>query len=602
MNLFKAAIDTYDSMESAFAGKYFEKKEPLAPVGHITKSAQIEITLDANGYFYKAAKVDMKIIIPVTEKSSGKTSAVSPHPLCEELSYLLDINEEKRNAYIEQLRKWEKSEFGSKKLSAILQYVERNTITDDLKNAGLLKYDKGKIKNEKDLVCWVVNGLGEQSGKVWTDIPLMKKYANYYIHLHESEDKVKCMISGEEAVSAKQHIKGIVSFHGNAKLISSNDESNYTYRGRFLSDSEALTIGYIASQKAHNALKWLLSNQKASMGKDRVIVCWNPKGHNVPSPVFPFDDSKKEEKSITETNYKSRLSKVVQGFKSSLPSNEGVCIAAFDASTKGRLSVAYYNELAGSDYIDRLAYWDETCCWNHSSYGIYAPNIPSIVDFAFGFPRKDSKSSKEKVKAESVKAETKLKDKYMHRLILCRVEKQSMPFDIVQTLVSKAVHLQNYDNSNREKLLFIVCAVIRKYIHDIKKEDIEMSLDPNKLDRSYQFGRLLAVMEKIERDTYEEADDNREPNAIRMQSMFVMRPAYASEKILTTLKTGYYPRLKPSWRMFYEKLIGEIMEQILMFGDAEYGKKLSETYLPGYYLQKNALYMKKNQNEEVEEI
>lgn len=45
-----------------------------------------------------------------------------------------------------------------------------------------------------------------------------------------------------------------------------------------------------------------------------------------------------------------------------------------------------------------------------------------------------------------------------------------------------------------------------------------MSLDKEKKDRSYQFGRLLAVMEKVERDTY--TDEGREPNAIRMQSVF----------------------------------------------------------------------------------
>ena len=41
-----------------------------------------------------------------------------------------------------------------------------------------------------------------------------------------------------------------------------------------------------------------------------------------------------------------------------------------------------------------------------------------------------------------------------------------------------------------------------------------MALEPGKQDRSYQFGRLLAVMEKVERDTYTD-NENREPNAIR---------------------------------------------------------------------------------------
>ena len=43
-----------------------------------------------------------------------------------------------------------------------------------------------------------------------------------------------------------------------------------------------------------------------------------------------------------------------------------------------------------------------------------------------------------------------------------------------------------------------------------------MALEPEKQDRSYQYGRLLAVLEKAERDTYS-SDETREPNAIRMQ-------------------------------------------------------------------------------------
>ena len=36
-----------------------------------------------------------------------------------------------------------------------------------------------------------------------------------------------------------------------------------------------------------------------------------------------------------------------------------------------------------------------------------------------------------------------------------------------------------------------------------------MSLDKEKKDRSYQFGRLLAVMEKVERDTYTDEAESR---------------------------------------------------------------------------------------------
>ena len=108
-------------------------------------------------------------------------------------------------------------------------------------------------------------------------------------------------------------------------------------------------------------------------------------------------------------------------------------------------------------------------------------------------------------------------------------------------------------------------------------------------------------MEKIERDTYDH-DEKREPNAIRMQSVCVKRPGYAFMVIMEQLKNAYYPRLHVGLRTKYEKLIGERMEQIhLSLKETEkYGDPLSESYLPGYYLQKSALYTKK-ETEETEE-
>ena len=50
-----------------------------------------------------------------------------------------------------------------------------------------------------------------------------------------------------------------------------------------------------------------------------------------------------------------------------------------------------------------------------------------------------------------------------------------------------------------------------------------MALEADKRDRSYQFGRLLAILEKTERDTYTK-DTDRETNAIRRMSVYAQRP------------------------------------------------------------------------------
>ena len=124
-----------------------------------------------------------------------------------------------------------------------------------------------------------------------------------------------------------------------------------------------------------------------------------------------------------------------------------------------------------------------------------------------------------------------------------------------------------------------------------------MALESQKQDRSYQYGRLLAVLEKAERDTYDD-NEKREPNAIRMQAYFSQRPQLTAKTVWEQVKKAYYPQLKPASRLYYERIIGDIMEMLSQFPAEELNHPLSETYLLGYYLQRNHLYQKKEKKQE----
>ena len=123
-----------------------------------------------------------------------------------------------------------------------------------------------------------------------------------------------------------------------------------------------------------------------------------------------------------------------------------------------------------------------------------------------------------------LKADDKMMGQQMQRLIACRVDRGRMPLDIMKALFYRASTPQSFqDIPVRETILATACAVIRKFRYDVYKEECAMEFDPNKDDLSFQFGRLLAVMEKVERDTYD-GDETREPNAIRLQSIYCQRP------------------------------------------------------------------------------
>ena len=615
MGLLQKAVETYDAHVS-LVGQYRADHSPLAPIGHITTNAAIEITLDEKGNLLNAVPVEKKdaeIIIPATEKSAGRTSGIAPHPLCEQIGYLSGKKGTKFDPYVEQLESWANSAFTHPMLPPILNYVKKKTILDDLKKhkINLSKDDKDDKDGKKDkgddkLVRWRVEGIGEESGPCWENQHLFSCFTAWYQNMqHATAAQGLCMITGKVDTLAGQHhhLRGIIPAYGSAKLISANDNANFTYRGRFTDDSQAATISYTASQKAHNALKWLVSEQSVTHAYDgRTFLCWNPKGKAVPHAALPFKT--RTESCTTPSDYRRELQRTLNGYCSELPATEGVVIAAFDATSpkSGRLSLTYYNELPGSDFLQRLHDWDTRCCWwgwnpdSRKYNAIASPSLLQIVNCAFGTERVEKGIAK-------LSADDRIVRQQMQRLITCRIDRALFPADIERALVNRASMPQAYEDSVYNRLLITACAVIRKYHHDHMKEDLAMSLEPERKDRSYQFGRLLAVLEKAERDTFDAAE-NREPNAIRLQSAYCQRPLHTANLIESQLERAYFPKLRPGMRIKYKRLIGEIMERICAAPEHEWNKPLGDTYLIGYYLQRNDLYQsnaKKEADPEQEE-
>lgn len=582
MALLQKAIETYDTLDKmGLVGVYEAGKTPLAPIAHWLASPSIDITIDLDGNFISIQQVDVKsegkFIFPATEKSIGRTRAFYPHPLCDQLDCFLDDYPEKNQLYLEQLNAWVQSSYTHPIIQAVYKYLLKNTIKHDL--ASLTKKCSGK-----EMVRWIVYGADEPC--CWKNRALFESFINHM--QSEKIEKSLCMLTGELSRPAEQHSKGIVSMHGNAKLISANDTSNYTFRGRFESSDEALSISYLASQKAHNAIKYLIDNYSINIRK-RFFICWNPQGDEIPQPSRPF--LLPPEPILTMTDYSNALSKELFGWTSMFDFSSVAVVAVFDAATNGRLSVTYYSELQATDFVERLCNWDETCSWWNGQYGIQSPALPKMAEIAFGTYRESDDRGR-------FECDDRVLKQQLQRLLVCRIEKSVFPYDIVHALLVRCERLHLYSRRIREDLLFVTCAAIRKYYIDHKKEEIQLALDPEKKDRSYQYGRLLALMEKAERDTYD-GDEGREPNAIRLLPVFTQRPLYASKSIIEQLKKAYFPQLKPYLRIWYDRQIGEIFAVLDSLNSPGHDAPLNEKYLIGYYLQKQDMYTKKNK--EVEE-
>ena len=594
MGLLQRAIETYDA-SAALAGGYREGHEPLAPISHIIANAHIEITLNKQGEFRGAkllGKKDGRTIIPVTEKSGGRTSGLAAHPLCDQIKYVAPDDEEAHDLYLRELCAWEESDYAHPILSAVRAYVEGKTIITDLLNCGIIKANTvHEDKTIKQMIRWRVDGCEPEEPDCWKNKKLFSLFQDYYDSVICDRDHVLCMVSGKNDLTVLQHPSGIIAKPFKAKLISFN-EDGFTYRGQFIEDWQAATVGYIASQKAHNALRWLAADQGVREGAStRTFLCWNPEGKTIPRPMRRVR-SAEAEPVRKPSEYKKQLQGTLLSFRKDhqLKDTDRAVLVSLDAATTGRLAVTYYNEIGLGTFLRRMEDWDGHCCWYAGKLGIQAMSLLDIVDCAFGVERDKKLTTDGNVLGQ-----------HLQRLLQCKVDGGIFPLDILRALTHRASSPLGYEKANWRKIMQTACAALQKYRYDTNQGGNEMAWALDKRDRSFQYGRLLAAMERLEEDYYSKTREGRQTNAIKYMSEFKRRPFTVFERVNQHLQLAYLGRVEPWQAARYKRLVGEIVGILREFPEEELNRPLEDIYLMGYELQRNAFFAKNDTDDNTEE-
>lgn len=592
---------------------------PLLPVSHSTANAQIEVTVDESGEFVGAGTVDKEhtvTVIPVTEASGARSSGIAPMPLADKLIYVAgDYGafaddkraEESFDAYISQLKEWSGGSFSHPAVRAVYEYLSQKRLMHDLIACGVLETDgqTGRLSDRK------LNGIPQKdafvrfivSGKdgivrTWLDTSLYKSFAEFNGSLMERTGL--CYATGAEGTVTYKHPSKIRNSGDMAKLISSNDESGFTYRGRFENKEQAFSVGYEYSQKIHNALKWLVGRQSRAYDS-LTLITWNSALGYVPeitqSAFEQFDGEPEEYASIPK--YSERLNRILLGGRGEFSPEDKVMIMGLDAAGPGRLSIALYSELESSRFYENIRLWHEETAWIRYNGRLRrnvedSCSIPGIADCLYGTEQNGRLECDKKIQRDTIL-----------RLLPCAAEHRPLPRDIVRTLCQRASQPLSYEQDyNFRKVLETACALIRKaqlgsgntlYC----KGEINMAYDPGCTDRSYLYGYLLAVADKAEQDTYDKDEGKKRiTNARRYWSAFASRP-YQTWKIIEERLRPYLDK-DNRLNARYTKHINGIMEKFSSVEEFADDSKLSPMYLIGYH-HYNALLWAGNSNENNEE-
>jgi CRISPR-associated protein Csd1 len=306
--------DTYENCQSLVGVVEEENKTPLMPIYHMTQQAQIEAVIDTEGSWRSARVLEEKqertTLIPCTEKSAARagTNAI-PHPLFDKLIYLAGDyiqyrkpKNERYPEYIAQLSGWCTSPYAHPKVSAVLKYLKKGCLMKDLIGSSVLYLDESGSMPEKwegaeNMPPIFKAVAGDQAGafvrfqvvladgsedlysRIWEDPSVWQSYIDYQNSLPAQTDF--CYVLGRKMPVSALSPKYIRRPGDGAKLISVNDSSGFTYRGRFETPSQAFCIGRETTEKAHNALKWLIPRQAYYNG-DQVILSWRTDGAKTP--------------------------------------------------------------------------------------------------------------------------------------------------------------------------------------------------------------------------------------------------------------------------------------------------------------------------------
>ena len=664
--------------------------EDLALPFHMSKAVHLKVILNDKAEFVGAERFEVKKQVPiqVTEKSSKRAgSAIAPYALHDGLQYiaktagnyltieylskvaekdngkkwkefLAGTDEDKKKFadtekakykdcfefYEKQLSGW--TEFGNlKEINIVLQYIQKGSLIEDLLEKQIFSFKDNILSVGKDdpfslTIVWAVEISNDPHSDLWNKPCIQSRWIEYQESLiQKGRHKSLCCITGDLDYPTEAYPK----INGNAKLVSANDDTGFTFRGRFYGDkdngdkselgSQAVILGKNASQKAFSALKWLINRQGIRNGK-QVILAWSNncisdedkllsnlyQGDDIYTSLFAKDKICVHSADLGLKTVE-QLKKKFHGYKEKLAANEQISLLMVDEPSKtgGRMSLTFYQEKLRDDYFRDLDEWQDDFAWYQeykSSWIFAAPSLERIAEVVL------------------TKTEFEDKDRKSRRQLYARLlpvisggKSVYIPYDLVQKSFQVACNpFANHRPEDGEKIrsanwqrnIGVACALYKGWRarhHDLsQRRTYPMSLDTQNRSRDYIFGRLLAVAEHLERTALRIANETRATNAENYMQRFVMRPFHTWEQLETNLKP-YKDRLRKDYPIrISEKFVltspigflnnreNEINQLICVLDDlkqegCDLDKPLEPEFLLGYHSQKMAYRNKSNQPE-----
>ncbi|WP_165209882.1 type I-C CRISPR-associated protein Cas8c/Csd1 [Streptococcus tangpeifui] len=624
MDFFTSLLNAYEKAEEIglVDQQTGDNEAVLLPIYHTSLKSNgkniITVKLDQNGSFYKAEFManNQMIIFPVTADSVARSgNKPAPHPLVDKLSYYVsEVNQSQYDDFHKQLTAWiDYCEEG--KVKEFLMEVQHFILQSDFLS-NILHSLFGEHYRREGLKITYPDSSGKDKtidlSAYFLEFSIVQFHSlkdesvTSYKALHQSfisfitanQDNLgTCNISGRTEQITNKH-RGLM---GNAKIISVSNKIE-AYKGRFKEREDVFSVGYETSEKIHLMIKYLLENKNSStwLGSSQYLINWfsddlaNKSQLDIVKPVFNdfFEDDEDEEDSLVSIKPNEENKQIGSSFirGQKLFGNDATYyVAILNKTSNGRIALKYFRQLKVSQLLKNLETWQENYSWVvRTNSGKKVPTFNEIISAAYGVDRE---------RYLELDNDSFQSDQYQ-QLVTALIDGRPLPNTIVKKFETNIKQRQRYP-----KHWYQVQQVSLGILHKQYGKEFTPMLDHQETDRSYLFGRLLAIYELFEAQRYalDGGSQERITNAERYWNAYTGQPAKMMNHLENKIKP-YEEVLKLNKPGIWHKLDKERKEiiQLLtpMYAYKEFTQPLDYKFIFGYYAEKQFYYTKQTKENE----
>lgn len=575
---------------------YYERKlsiEQIDPIGFITKEIDFVIVIDSDGNFIDLENHQ----IPKGKKLRGTPFRV---PAIGKQAQKHDNSGNDANLL------WDKAEFvlgvgksGKNKIDSFKRVINEYypNPPEDIK--AILKFYENELKKEYPFKAVLENReIGELTKK---GTPIFTFRINGKINLVVNETHVVeaiknkknndkklgvCLITGETNVQIENThnvIKGISgSQTSGANLVSFNKPSFLSY---YKKQSENAPVSKMAAEAYTKGLQSLVdSDYNKIRVADSTIVFWSEKKSEEidPEEIFPWviamqkTDGDNPDRGIEKIE--KLFESIFTGKYSQAKTNHFYVLGL--SPNAARISVRFWKAPSVEDFgLNIKKHFDDFDI-------VHGPKEPKYLSLY-----QILSATALQYKMENVPPNL------AGDVIESIIDGTPYPTSLLQQCIIR-IRAEQKVNHTRAAILKAYLNRFNK-IHKQNEKEITMSLDPNNTNVAYRIGRLFAILEIIQ-------EKSALPQKINTTIRDRFYGAASSSPItvfprLLSLKNSHIKKLKEGEKIYFEKLIGEILSEVKSF-PTNLSLNEQANFAIGYYHQRQDFFTKKSDKEETELI